>query len=177
MHANEWEATPEDRRRQKWTRDGSTIAQVRTSPADQANTVLLMAVKRGLVAMTRIVTACSDIFEQDLEDLPTAGAGTGATPAAASARKVGRASAAKASTAGAATTPPLKVGNVRVFGKDGNNYAIVLVGDSLEYTTNDAALAAALEHVKGTEQPSRTSDPRLRARLTTSRRCPRRARR
>jgi hypothetical protein len=41
---------------------------------------------------------------------------------------------------------------VRVFGKDGNNYAIVLVGDSLEYTTKDAALAAALEHVKGTEQ-------------------------
>jgi hypothetical protein len=151
VHPNEWEATPEDRRRQKWTRDGSTIAQVRTSPADQANTVLLMAVKRGLVAMTRIVTACSDIFDQDVEDLPSADAGVGATPAAASARKVERASAAKATAAGA-TTPPLKVGNVRVFGKDGNNYAILLVGDTLEYTTKDAALAAALEHVKGTEQ-------------------------
>lgn len=69
----EWTDTPIDRRREKWFRgrNGNWKAkQVRTSPADVANTVLKMAYKRGLVSMTRVVLACSDIFHQDLEDLP-----------------------------------------------------------------------------------------------------------
>jgi len=70
VHDKEWAATPADRRRIKYLRDGKEIHQVRTSPADLANTVLLMAVKRGTLNMTRVVTACSDIFDQDLEDLP-----------------------------------------------------------------------------------------------------------
>jgi hypothetical protein len=70
VHEKEWAATPADRRRIKYHRDGKEIHQVRTSPADLANTVLLMAVKRGTLNMTRVVTACSDIFDQDLENLP-----------------------------------------------------------------------------------------------------------
>lgn len=66
----EWDATPEDRRRLKYKRDGSTIKQVRTNPADMANTVLKMADKRGYVALALNTTAASDIFTQDIEDLP-----------------------------------------------------------------------------------------------------------
>jgi hypothetical protein len=70
VHPNEYDATPEDQRREKWARDGTTWKQVRVHPADVANTVLKMAHKRALVAMTLVVTAASDIFTQDIEDLP-----------------------------------------------------------------------------------------------------------
>lgn len=66
----EYEATPEDRRRLKWKRDGSSLKQIRTNPADVANTILKMADKRAYVAVTLKVTAASDIFTQDIEDLP-----------------------------------------------------------------------------------------------------------
>lgn len=70
----EYEATTEDRRRVKWGKGkgGSTytVKQVRTSPADVANTVLKMAKKRAQVDMTLSVTGASDIFAQDIEDLP-----------------------------------------------------------------------------------------------------------
>lgn len=67
----EYEATAEDRRRLKFKRDGTSDKQVRTNPADVANTILKMADKRAIVAMTLLATAASDIFSQDLEDLPT----------------------------------------------------------------------------------------------------------
>lgn len=66
----EFEATSEDRRRLKFKRDGSTIKQVRTNHADVANTILKMADKRAFVALALKVTAASDIFTQDVEDLP-----------------------------------------------------------------------------------------------------------
>jgi hypothetical protein len=69
----EFDETPEDRRRIKWKRGNNgnfTIEQVRVVPADIANTVLKMACKRAQVAMTLNVTAASDIFTQDLEDMP-----------------------------------------------------------------------------------------------------------
>jgi len=69
----EFAETPEDLRREKWMRgrNGNFKAkQIRTSPADIANTVLKMAYKRALISMTRVSLACSDIFAQDLEDLP-----------------------------------------------------------------------------------------------------------
>lgn len=69
----EFEETPEDRRRVKWKRGNNgnfTVEQVRVVPADIANTVLKMACKRAQVAMTLNVTAASDIFQQDLEDMP-----------------------------------------------------------------------------------------------------------
>lgn len=43
--------------------------QVRTDPADAANTVLKMAVKRAKIAMVLNVTGASAVFGQDLEDL------------------------------------------------------------------------------------------------------------
>ena len=70
----EWDETPEDRRRTKWAkgRGGSvySVQQVRTEPADIANTVLKMAEKRAFVDAIRTTTGCSDMFAQDLEDLP-----------------------------------------------------------------------------------------------------------
>lgn len=69
----EYAATPADRRREKWMRGGSgayTQKQVRVEPADVANTVLKIAAKRAHIAMVLNVLAASDIFSQDLEDLP-----------------------------------------------------------------------------------------------------------
>src|SRR3990167_3162011 len=65
----EWNATPEDRKRIKYTRNGETN-HVRTNPADVANTVLKIAKKRSLVDGILTVTAASDIFTQDIEDMP-----------------------------------------------------------------------------------------------------------
>lgn len=72
----EWTATPEDRRRVKWQkgdRGPYSVQQVRTEMEDVANTVLKMAKKRAQIAATLTVTACSDIFSQDIEDLKAAG--------------------------------------------------------------------------------------------------------
>ena len=70
----EWEATPEDRRRISWqknwkSREFQEVQQVRTNPADIANTVLKMAKKRANVDMTLSVTAASDVFAQDYDDM------------------------------------------------------------------------------------------------------------
>jgi hypothetical protein len=69
----EFDQTPEDRRRVKFGRKTGghyTVQQVRTEPADVANTILKMAKKRGLVDFTLTALAASDIFAQDLEDMP-----------------------------------------------------------------------------------------------------------
>lgn len=69
----EYEETPADRRREVWKKYQGKVGkskQVRTSPADVANTILKMADKRALVAMTLVVTGASDAFNQDIEDLP-----------------------------------------------------------------------------------------------------------
>lgn len=70
----EFEATPPDRRRKKWKRGRQNSeyeeSQVRTEADDLRNTILQMAIKRAEVSGTKRVTACSDIFAQDLEDLP-----------------------------------------------------------------------------------------------------------
>lgn len=64
----EWDATPENRRRIKY---GKYVdKQVRTEPADVANTILKMAKKRAQIDMTLTATGASDCFEQDVEDLP-----------------------------------------------------------------------------------------------------------
>lgn len=73
--AREFDNTPEDRRRIKYGYDRDKrqeyeIRQVRAECADQANTILKMACKRAQVAMTLNVVAASDIFTQDIEDLP-----------------------------------------------------------------------------------------------------------
>lgn len=69
----EFDATPENLRRKKYgkAKGGGfyTQEQVRTEPSDIANTVLKMASKRAHMAMVLTVTAASDCFSQDLEDL------------------------------------------------------------------------------------------------------------
>lgn len=74
----EFEEADFDKKREKWKKRGwdkennkplfEKIRQVRTEPADLANTILQMADKRAFVAVVRKVTAASDIFTQDLED-------------------------------------------------------------------------------------------------------------
>lgn len=71
--AEEFEVTPENLRRlkfAKWNNKVEKKQQIRTESADQANTILKMACKRAKIAMTLNATAASDIFTQDIEDLP-----------------------------------------------------------------------------------------------------------
>lgn len=70
---DEFDATPENRRRikfAKWQGKVEQKQQVRTNPADVANTILKMAKKRGMIDGVLTVTAASDLFTQDIEDLP-----------------------------------------------------------------------------------------------------------
>jgi len=166
----EYEETPAQLRREKWFKGSSGPwkgKQIRTSPADIANTVLKMAHKRGFIHGTLLATGASSVFNQDLEDFTKelrdsiiesdASAGT----PAAEKREVKRASegsAAAKPAAGPTTnghggfiTEPRKVKNVRVFGTNQDNYALTLEGDKNEYTTKDATAAMELEKFKGTD--------------------------
>ena len=71
VNDKEFEATPQHMRRVKYGKSYET-KQIRTEPADVANTVLKMAAKRAKIAMVLNVTAASDMFGQDLEDLDEA---------------------------------------------------------------------------------------------------------
>jgi hypothetical protein len=69
----EWQEEDPARRRNVWKKGdrGSTyqVKQVRTNPADVANTILKMAKKRGFIDAILTGTAASDLFGQDAEDL------------------------------------------------------------------------------------------------------------
>lgn len=69
----EFDLAPDNRKRLKFSKYQGKVEkskQIRTEPADAANTILKMAAKRAQVAMTLNVTAASDCFTQDIEDLP-----------------------------------------------------------------------------------------------------------
>lgn len=75
----EWDATPESQRRVKWSKSYNKqrgayeffqSKQVRTVPDDLGNTVLKMAKKRAQIDMTLTALGVSDLFNQDIEDLP-----------------------------------------------------------------------------------------------------------
>ena len=71
----EFEATLESMRRIKFKKDRykgtvEQIQQVRVNPGDMANTILKMAKKRALIDAVLTATGASDIFSQDIEDLP-----------------------------------------------------------------------------------------------------------
>ena len=71
----EWEETDELRRREKWVKAWDDkpeykVKQVRANAADIANTILKMAKKRSQIDATLTATAASDIFDQDIQDLP-----------------------------------------------------------------------------------------------------------
>jgi hypothetical protein len=81
----EFDLAPVDRRRIKYgynkqERREYEIKQIRTEIADVANTILKMACKRAQVAMVLNVTAASDIFHQDLEEMPEELIDTGDEP-------------------------------------------------------------------------------------------------
>ncbi|MDN8617822.1 hypothetical protein [Variovorax ginsengisoli] len=76
-YKEEFEVTPANLRREKkgynkQKQESYSTYQVRTEPADLANTILKMANKRAKIAMTINVTACGDMFGQDLEDMDEA---------------------------------------------------------------------------------------------------------
>jgi hypothetical protein len=76
----EWNETPEDRKRTKWKKGNGgaySVRQVRADMEDVANTVLKMAKKRAQIDATLTCTAASDMFSQDIEDLSEAGLDTG----------------------------------------------------------------------------------------------------
>ena len=65
----QFQATPENMRREKWKsgRNGEWCEkQVRTEPADLANTILKMAKKRAQIDLTLTVLAAGDIFQNDV---------------------------------------------------------------------------------------------------------------
>ena len=67
----EYDAADPSLRREKWKRNQKApILQVHTNPSDVANTILKMAKKRSLVDAVLTVTGASDIFTQDIEDMP-----------------------------------------------------------------------------------------------------------
>ena len=78
----EYDETPIDRRQETWkagygNKPPFKQQQIMTNPADFANTILKMAKKRGLVDAVLTGTAASDIFTQELEDVPAENVGTG----------------------------------------------------------------------------------------------------
>jgi hypothetical protein len=73
----EFDETPDGMRRVKWSKGWDngrpTIfqsKQIRTVPDDLGNTVLKMAKKRAQIDMTLTALGVSDLFNQDIEDLP-----------------------------------------------------------------------------------------------------------
>ena len=71
VNDKEFDATPITHRRVKYGKNYD-VKQIRTEPADVANTVLKMAEKRAKIGMVLNVTGASDMFGQDLEDLDAA---------------------------------------------------------------------------------------------------------
>ncbi len=70
---SEFDEAPTERKRIAWKKGDKgpyQQKQIRMNPSDVANTILKMAKKRALVDMCLTITAASDIFDQDLEDLP-----------------------------------------------------------------------------------------------------------
>jgi hypothetical protein len=64
----EYDSTPEDRRRIKYDREGKPILQVRAHHKIHMNTLLKMAIKRATVDGVLRYTAASDIFSQDYDE-------------------------------------------------------------------------------------------------------------
>ena len=68
----EFDETPESQKRAKWRKGQGgkayQIKQIKSNPADQANTILKMAKKRAMLDATLTATAASDIFTQDLDE-------------------------------------------------------------------------------------------------------------
>jgi len=167
----EWDETPAHLRREKWFKGKEKAykgKQIRTSPADLANTVLKMAHKRGFIHGTLLATGASSVFNQDLEDFSKElrdAVVEGDDEPKAAPKTVTRASAQgkKPATDAAprtvSTTDARRVKDVatRTDKKGATFYILTLDGDPHEYTTRNAAQALELEHFKGTDHLIRAS--------------------
>jgi hypothetical protein len=157
--AEEWTETAADLRREKWSKDkqgkGYKTKQVRTSPADVANTVLKMAVKRAKVAMTISATAASDVFAQDLEDLSeelrehlSDEAGASTAPPQPAQRKSDQANGKTAESTGKAaetvsSEPPKNIGVIVQLEDKGNGAAFVHLDTTFVCSTRDEDMMKA----------------------------------
>lgn len=157
----EFEETEFDRKREKWKKGWNNapdtkIKQVRTNIADIANTILKMAKKRSLVDACLTTTACSDIFEQDIEDL----GGVidmdrpGSKPAV---QKTQRKSSQKKTTTDPEATEDECFIKVERVGKKDNKdpkknpkYIIHSVGGTM-YNTFDKDIADSAKEIEGTD--------------------------
>jgi hypothetical protein len=152
----EFNETPEDRRRKVWKKGEQKAyqqKQVRTNPADVANTVLKMAHKRALIAVTLVVTAASDIFQQDIEDLPEelqqeiAAEGAPHSAPLPDPKPIAQtAPPAEETTGEQGSAPGIYVTGVRVIktgDKDGKEWKLygVKLSNGIEYSTLKDALA------------------------------------
>lgn len=149
----EFNETPEDRKRLKWFKGYGDKPpyqqkQIRTNPSDVANTVLKMAKKRGQIDMTLTATGASDVFDQDLEDLPE-----GLVGEVAEKKPPVKAPQKKA----AAPKEAEQVANVKVITvgqkdgtKDGKPYTVYTIFDEndVKYGTFDAKLVNIAEDAK-----------------------------
>jgi hypothetical protein len=170
----EFEETAEHLRREKWFagQNGPWKGkQIRTSPADLANTILKMAHKRAFIGGTLLATGASSVFNQDLEDfakelrdslIESEAEGEAAAPAAKPQVRRASETGAKPAAApatnghGGLITEPRTVKGVRVFKTaKGDNWALTLTGDPNEYTTKDQHAALELEQFKGTDHKIR----------------------
>jgi hypothetical protein len=170
----EWAEAPPSQRREKWFKGRGSDKpwkgkQVRTSPADVDNTVLKMAHKRAFIHACLLATGASSVFNQDLEDFTKEMReaiieGEVVSTTMPEKKEVKRASETtgakpsdKSNGQGGFLTEPRKVKDVRIFGKERNNYSLTLHGEPTEngkekeFTTKDATVANELEQFKGTD--------------------------
>jgi hypothetical protein len=164
-------STKKDENGQWMITEGTSEKVEHDNPADYYNTVLKMAKKRALVDATITATAASDIFTQDIEDMPEVIPGAGKTADAPEKAEAPKASAsspkppAAAPATGSAQSDGLLEGNgvlvvdyVKKEGKTAAGKPWVLHigtfehgGQKLEASTFDAKLGDALENLKGAE--------------------------
>lgn len=148
---DEFNETPPTLRREKWQKGkGGGAAyknkQVRTVPADLANTVLKMAHKRAFIHATLLATGASSVFNQDLEHLQSELAESlvehdAEARAEQSIRPPSRKSAASAATAPSGATTA--TGLLLQCAKAGPQWLIALKDDARDFTARDDKLGEA----------------------------------
>jgi hypothetical protein len=162
----EWEEFPEDRRRRKWKKGNPAyfVLQVRADMDDVANTVLKMAKKRAQMDAVLTVTAASDIFAQDLEDLKANGIDPGeetptTTPAAADELKRKTPPAPAQTTQPGPTSAPAaaNVGAAVITEQEGKRFWAV----AMERTNDYKAIMDYLKNVHGVTNKAQIMKSRL----------------
>jgi hypothetical protein len=163
--------TPEHLRREKWFKakgEGSPwkAKQIRTSPADIANTVLKMAHKRAFIHATLLATAASSVFNQDLEDftkelqesIVEGDEGQAQRPAA---RGPQRKSATGTGTAAPSKPVPANaqfvLGVISKVYDDKKPFAILLKGSTAKFTTFEESIAKEAKAFAGTDHTVKLS--------------------